>query len=1043
MNLPQAALRRPFTVVVMVTGTLLASVLAWRQMPKDIFPTMNLPVIYVAQAYGGMDPAQMEGYLVYFFEYHFLYLTGIEHVESKSIQGAALMKLQFHPGTDMSQAMAETVAYVNRARAFMPPGTVPPLVTRLDAGSVPVGYLAFTSDTRSVTEMQDAALNRVRPLLATLPGVSAPPPFGGNARSIVVNIKPDRLKTFNMTPDEVVDAITAANVVSPSGNIRPPGHYPMVPVNSVPRNVKDLEAAPVRGGTYPAVFVRDVAEVVDDSDIVTCYALVNGKRGVYIPVTKRADASSLAVSEVVRQNLARFQKVLPPGMTVSYELDRAPMVTRALAGLPLEGLLGAVLTGLMVILFLRDWRSALIVVVNIPLSLMAAVLALWVSGQTINLMTLGGLALAVGILVDEATVCLENIHVHRARGQSIARAGLDATVETTGPRLLAMLCVLVMFAPAFFMTGAAKAMFLPLALAVGFSMAASYLLSSTLVPVLAVWTSRAHSSAANRNRWAVWQGRYRSVLQGLSRWRASFVFIYLLVTAGVVLIIGGRLGSEIFQRTDSGEIQVRLRAPAGTDINGTEAVCLKVLEIVKASVGTENVDLSLGFVGLHGSTYPINFLYQWDGGTEEGVLQVKLKDGARVRIAELEERLRREFAAKMPDVSFSFEAADLVGRVMSMGAATPIEVAVSGPNIAADRAFAERVKEKLIGISTLRDVQFAQSLDYPTVDVTVDRERAGIIGPDMAQISRTLVPATWSSRFQAPNYWRDPDSGIAYQLQVQIPQRELNTLEELGNLPVMESTDHKSILLRNLGQIREGTGMSEFDRYNMQRTLTVRANVAGEDLSSAAVRVARVVQEVGAPPPRVNVALRGQVGPMEEMQGALRRGLLVAVIAIFLLLVATFQSLKLSLLVVSSVPAALAGVILALWLTHTTLNLQSFMGAIMAVGVAVANAILLVVFAERSRMAGVSAGDAAIEGASSRLRPILMTSLAMIAGMLPVAAGISDSTRQMAPLGCAVVGGLAGATIATLLVLPAAFALVQKNSHRRSVSLFSPGEVRR
>ena len=400
MNLARSALRRPFTVVVAVVAVALASVLAWQRMAKDIFPPLDLPTIYVAQSYGGMDPAQMEGYLVYFFEYHFLYLTGIEHVESKSIQGAALMKLQFHTGTDMSQAMAETVAYVNRARAFMPPGTVPPFITRLDEGGVPVGHLVFSSETHSVTEMQDLALNRVRPLFATLSGVSAPPPFGGNARSIVVNLKPERLQSYHLSPDAVVRAIAAANVVSPSGNIMMDGKYPMVPLNSVPKNIKDLEVAPIRTGEFPAVFVRDVAEVEDGSDIVMSYALVNGRRTVYVPVTKRADASTLAVVDLVKANLPKFQAVLPADVKVRYAMDQSPHVRRALAGLPLEGALGAVLTGLMVLLFLRDWRSALVVVVNIPLSLMAAMLALWLCGQTVNIMTLGGLALAVGILVD-------------------------------------------------------------------------------------------------------------------------------------------------------------------------------------------------------------------------------------------------------------------------------------------------------------------------------------------------------------------------------------------------------------------------------------------------------------------------------------------------------------------------------------------------------------------------------------------------------------------------------------------------------------------
>src|SRR6516162_7771526 len=445
MTLAQSALRRPFTVVVLVIAVSLGAWVALQRMPRDIFPTLGIPTIYVAQPYGGMDPAQMEGYLTYYYEYHFLYITGIEHVESKSIQGAALLKLQFHPGTDMSQAMSETVAYVNRARAFMPPGTVPPFVMRFDAGSVPVGNLVFSSTSRTVGEMQDLALNRVRPLFATLPGVSAPPPFGGSARSIVVNLNPERLRAYNMSPEEVVAAITAANLISPSGNVPINGKYPMVPLNAVARDIKDLEGVPIRTGVFPAVFVRDVGQVVDGSDIVTSYALVNGRRTVYIPVTKRSTASTLSVVNLVKANMAKFQSVLPPDVKVSYEFDQSPYVTRTIGGLTLEGALGAVLTGLMIWLFLRDWRSAFIVVINIPLSLMSAVVALWISRQTVNIMTLGGLALAVGILVDEATVCIENIHVHLTRGKSLARAARDATTETTGPRLLAMLCILAMF----------------------------------------------------------------------------------------------------------------------------------------------------------------------------------------------------------------------------------------------------------------------------------------------------------------------------------------------------------------------------------------------------------------------------------------------------------------------------------------------------------------------------------------------------------------------------------------------------------------------
>ncbi len=1039
MNLTRLALRRPLTVVVLILGVLLGAFQGLREMPRDVFPTLGIPTIYVAQPYGGLDPAQMEGYLTYYYEYHFLYITGIEHVESKSIQGAAILKLQFHPGTEMSQAMAETVAYVNRARAFMPPGTVPPFVMRFDAGSVPVGDLVFSSSSRTVGEMQDLALNRVRPLFATLPGVSAPPPFGGSARTIVVNLKPERLRAYNMSPDEVVSAVTAANLISPSGNVPIQGKYPMVPINAVALNVKDLEAVPIRTRAFPTVFLRDVGSVIDGSDIVTSYALVNGRRTVYVPVTKRSTASTLSVVNLVKANLPKFQGVLPADVKVSYEFDQSPYVTRAIGGLVLEGALGAVLTGLMVLLFLGDWRSALIVVVNIPLSLMASALALRLGGQTINVMTLGGLALAVGILVDEATVSVENIHAHLARGRGIGRAALDATTETTLPRLLAMLCILAIFSPTLFMAGAAKAMFLPLSLAVGFAMVASYLLSSTLVPILSVWVLRHHERAAvgrseTEGRFARFQRRYGALAQRLVRARWAVLGLYLALAASAIVLPVRRLGAEIFPQVDAGQIQLRLRAPAGTHLDGTEAIALQALDLVKQEAGADNVAISLGFLGVHGSPYPINFIYLWNGGPEEGVLQVQLKPGAPIRIEELKERLRGVFGRKLPGVSFSFEPSDIVSRVMSLGSPTPIEIAVSGQNLGVDQAFAERVRAALERIPTLRDIQFGQALDYPTVDVKVDREKAGVMGVHMADVSRALVTATSSSRFVVQNYWADPNSGVAYQVQVQVPQARMDSVEQLRNVPVLDH-DGQGLLLRNVAKVTESTAVGQYARYNMQRMVTVTANLAGTDLGSAAKAVAEAIRKLGRPPPGTSVAIRGQVVPLTQMLDGLRTGLVVAVVVIFLLLAANFQSLKLSLLVVSTTPAAIAGVALMLWATGTTLNIESFMGAIMAVGVAVANAILLVTFAERSRMGGAGAGEAAVEGARSRLRPILMTGSAMIAGMVPMVIGVGEGAQQTAPLGRAVVGGLAMATLATLLVLPAAFAVVQARAHRRSPSL--------
>src|SRR5215470_211490 len=489
------AMRRPITIIVAVISVALASIMAIREMKVDIFPKLGAPAVYVAQPYGGMDPSQMEGYLTYYYEYHFLYITGIEHVESKNIQGIALMKLVFHPDTDMSQAMAEVVGYVNRARAFMPAGAVPPFIMRFDAGSVPVAQLVFSSPTRTVAEMQDIALNRVRPIFATLPGVAAPPPFGGNQRTIVVRVDPEKLRQYRLSPEEVVSQITRSSTVLPSGNVRTGDLIRISHTNTaLGGNISELLDQPVRLGSGPTVYLRDIGTVADSNDIVVGYAHVNGKRTVYIPVTKRADASTLDVIRNVRQALAAMRNVAPEDVAIDLIFDQSRYVVSSLRSLVNEGLLGACLTGLMVLLFLRDWRSALIVLATIPASQLAAVVWLWFTGQTINIMTLGGLALAVGVLVDEATVEIENIHTHMAEGVPRARAVVTACRKTIMPRFLAMLCVLAVFIPSFFMTGVARQLFVPLSVAVGFSMISSYILSSTLVPVLSTWLVKAHGS---------------------------------------------------------------------------------------------------------------------------------------------------------------------------------------------------------------------------------------------------------------------------------------------------------------------------------------------------------------------------------------------------------------------------------------------------------------------------------------------------------------------------------------------------------------------
>jgi multidrug efflux pump subunit AcrB len=1039
MSLPRLALRHPYAILVAVIAILLGAWQAKEKMARDVFPPLGIPTIYVAQPYGGMDAAQMEGYLTYYYEYHFLYIAGIEHVESKNIQGASIMKLQFHPGTDMSAALSETIAYVNRSRSFMPPGTPGAFVTRFDAGSVPVGNLVFSTEnpTRTVGQMQDAALNMVRPLFATLPGVSAPPPFGGSARTILINVKPDRLRAYGLSPDDVVKAMTEANTMSPSGNLALPNSFPIVPTNAVVKNIQDLAAVPLKVTDKGAVYVRDIGEVSDGSDLMTSIAIVNGKRTVYMPVTKRSDASTLSVVELVKQNLPKFKAACPEDIHVTFEFDQSPWIIHAIEDLVKEGLLGAALTGLMVLLFLRDLHSAVIVILNIPIAIAAALLALWINGYTVNLMTLGGLALAVGILVDEATVEIENIHRRRTsfptrsseNGETswktrstLARIVLDASEETIGPRSLSMLCILAVFVPSFFMTGAAKALFMPLSLAVGFAMIASYLLSSTLVPILSIWWHSEPKKHAEPKPASQSPLRYL-FLPSLST-RHILVPAYLAGTIFAITLFLPFLGTEIFPQIDAGQLQLRLRAPTATRLETTEQIATRTLAIIgeEAPIAT-----SMGLIGVHAPNYPVNLIHQWNSGPEEATLQIQLKPGSPA-IAALREKLRAKLAAEFPGVLFSFEPADIVSRVMALGSPTPIEVAVSGKDFAASRAHAETLRTKLAALKDLRDVQFSQTLDYPSVDVNIDRERAGLLGVKMSDATRSLVAATASSRFTVPNYYADPKTGQSMSLQIQVPATMMKSLEDLRNLPI-SAADKAPVPLRNIAKISEGNVIGQYDRYNMSRTVSIIANLHDQPLGTIAKQVEKVIADTPAPT-GVNVALRGQVPPMKELQSGLQTGLLIAIVTIFLLLVANFQSLRLAIIVLTTIPAALLGVVLALKLTGTTVNIQSFMGAIMAVGVAVANAILLVTFAHRAQLTGMTKRDAALESATTRLRPILMTSLAMIAGMIPMALAKS----QTSPLAIATIGGLALATVATVLVLPAVYALLaSKNAKEASL----------
>jgi len=917
----------------------------------------------------------------------------------------------------------------------MPPGTVSPFVIRYDAGTLPVGYLVFSSPSRTLGEIQDLALNRVRPVFATLPGVSSPPPFGGNQRTIVINVDPKKLHAYGLSPQSVVQALVSGNSIEPAGNANIGNFQTMVTTDSTVGQITDLLDIPLRIGSGPSVYVRDVGTVSDSSDILAGYALLNGKRTVYIPVTKRPDASTITVVNEVRASLPRFQSLIPEDIKITYELDQSQYVRDALLSVLREGLLGALLTGLTLLFFLRDWRSSLIVVVTIPFALLMAVVALWALGQTINIMTLGGLALAVGVLVDEGTVLLENIYVHLAQGEPKPRAILEASREVAIPRLLAMLCVVAVFLPSFFMVGPARSLFVPLSLAVGFSMAASYLLSSSMVPVLSNWLLKAekmHADSSVEEAFERFRKRFYAWLDRFMAKPAILLAVYSMVAVVVLGLVAPRLSREIFPSAAANQFRLRFDAPDGTRVPVTEALAQRVLDTIQHEAGPGNVALTLSYVGTQGSSYPINAVFLWTSGPQEAVMNVALRPGSSIPLQDLQEKLRNRLPQLFPGSRFSFDPGDLISQTLNFGTPSVIEVASTGPQYNDVLNYAGNLRQELAKVGEIRDLGYEVPLHSPSVGVHVDRVLAGQLGVTADQIGQAVVSATASSRFVSPNYWRDPKSGVSYQVQIEVPQAQMTSVKDIETIPVSSVTGGAS-LLSDVAAVRVGNIPGELDRQNGLWMIGLSANLAKSDLGRATSDIDRAIARAGTPPRGVSVQVRGQVTAMRQIFGNLSVGLLLAILIILLLLAANFESIRLSLVVLTTIPAVLTGVILMLLITGTSLNLESFMGAIMAIGVAVANAILLVTFAEKNRKAGAEAKVAARNAAGERLRPVLMTSLAMITGMIPMALAIGRGSEETAPLGRAVIGGLVAATAATLLILPTVFGLVQ-----RRASLISP-----
>lgn len=1040
----KSALNKPVAVIVALFAVAIFAALALFRIPVDIFPNLNLPTIYISQPYGGMSANQMEGFVATRYQNQMLYVSGIKDVEVKNIQGTCLVKCTFYENVDMAQVAGEVANQVNRVMNYLPPGTVPPTVVRFDASSLPVGQLVFSSKSAPLSELQDMASSRIRPLFSQIPGGVATSPFGSNERTVVIRVDPERMKSYELTPDEIVAAVVANNKISPAGNVRIGDFMVMTPSNTVLDNVEDFFNIPLRQGVGPMVFMRDVATVEDATDVPVGYALINGKRSVYIPVSKSGDASTMSVVSALKAKLPEMKSLLPEHIDLTYEFDQSVYVMQSVHALAVEGGLGAILTGLMVFLFLRDVRSSLIVILTIPASLLSAILMLQLTGQTINIMTLSGLALAIGILVDQSTVVIENIHQHLEMGKSKARAIKDASTEMSFPLFLITVAILAVFAPAFMMTGIPKGMFLPLSLAVGFSIIVSYILSQTLVPILCNWWLKEHKHHAENHAPETEkkaglmdkiQHRYGLLLGRLMKKRKLVVGIYLVAAFSLVAVLFMNIGTDLMPRQNKArQFQVRLIGPEGLRLERMEERVKEVLEQLEDLVGKENISITSAYVGMTPSSYGTSALYVFNAGPHEAILQVSLSPDYKLESLDLlKDQIRQRIHKELPDLKTTFEPIELTEKIMSQGASTPIEVVIGGKDISENQVFAQKVIRELDKIPYLRDVRIKQPLRYPTAQIHIDRERAAQLGLSVDVIAKSLVAATSSSRFTAKNLWLDQGKGFAYQVQVEMSQQYMQSVADIENIPLVKGQLRPT--LGDVATISTNNVPAQYDRRGPRRMLTITANTHQVDLGAAGKAVHQAVINAGEPPRGSVVSVEGISKLLQETLDSLQFGLLLAIVVIFLLLAATYQSFRLAAIIMITIPSVLAGALLLLLATGQTLNLQSYMGIIMSVGVSVANALLLVTNAETLRLQYRDAGIAAKTAGSLRLRPILMTTLAMSIGMVPMASGFGDTGEQVAPLGRAVIGGLLTSTIATLLILPVVFSLMMKKVSFNSVSL--------
>ncbi|MBF6571691.1 MAG: efflux RND transporter permease subunit [Candidatus Binataceae bacterium] len=1046
------ALRRPLTIGVMALLMMVLGALSFERMNVDIFPAIDLPVVVVIWNYPGLSPVSMERRMVIISERTFsTVVNGIEHMESESLPGIGLMRIYFQPGASIAGAIAQISAASASLVRILPPGTQPPQIVDYNAANVPVAQLNVSSDTLSEQELFDYGLNFIRVQLFTIEGLSSPAPFGGMSRAVMVNLNPAALYATGLSPADISTALSETNVAVPAGTIKIGNREYNVEVNGEPGRVDEFNRMPVKVVGNTPIYLRDVAPVTYTHTVQTNIVRVDGKRATFLMILKHAAASTLTVVDQVKARIPDILATAPKGLKLSLGFDQSIFVRAALWEVVLEAGIAAALVSLMVLIFLGSPRSMLIVIVSIPLSILTGILGLKLCGQTINIMTLGGLALAVGMLVDDATVAIENIHRHHAMHKPLLAAIIDGSNEIAAPALIGTLSICIVFFPVVLLYGVARFLFTPLALAVVFSMLTSYLLSRTLVPVMSRYLlpESAEEEVARgffgRFNHAFNHGferfslAYRHALgKFIARRGFSLVCVAILIIASMFLI--RIVGEDFFPQVDAGMMRIHLRAPIGTRVEETERISDDIERDIRTIVPAGELDSISDNIGIP-LYYNLGF-YQTDSiGPQDADLLIALKPN-HASTAVYQNRIRRQLARDFPDVEIYFQAADIVSQVLNFGLPAAIDAQISGNDLQSDHQIASRLLERMAVIPGIKDVRIAEPLDYPTYFVDVDRAKALQMGVTEAQVATTLLTSLSSNTLLGSNFWLDPANGVQYSVLAQTPQHLLSSLGELANTPVtstqVDGAPASAQFLGNLASIHQGVEPAVVNHYTVQRVMDVNAGVEGRDLGGTTAAVQDAIAALGTLPKGTKVTIRGQSDAMSQSFTSLGEGLILAVILVYLLMVANFQSWAEPFVIMLAVPGAFAGVLWMLVLTHTTINVESLMGAIMAVGVGVANGNLVVIFANELREKGYSASAAAIEAARIRLRPVLMTALAMILGMLPMSMALGSGAEQNEPLGRAVIGGLLIATLMTLFVVPAAYSILSGDvigKHQRDAEI--------